>query len=205
VSQITHGVRAIFSSPRIYDGFQDLMGASRARQELVREFIRPAVGTRLLDIGCGTAAILSFLPQRVEYWGYDISAPYIQDAKNRFGARGHFHCGLFDALELDRIPKLDVVIAIGVLHHLDDSEAIGLFELARRALKRDGRAITMDPCFAHGQNPVARFLIGRDRGQNVRTADRYMALPRPHFGQIKGQLRHRAWIPYTHWIMECTK
>ena len=204
MTQITHGLRAIFSHPRIYDGFQDLMGASRIRRELVREFIRPVPGMRILDIGCGTAEILGFLPELVEYWGFDISERYIAAATDRFGARGHFHCGLFDAAQLEHLPAFDVVIATGLLHHLDDAEARNLFALSKRALKPAGRIIAIDPCLADGQNPVARLLIKSDRGQNVRSAEGYSALPGKHFNRVDGQLRHRSWIPYTHWIMECS-
>lgn len=203
MSQITHGVRAIFSSPRIYDGFQNLMGATRIRQELVRDFIRPKPGMRLLDIGCGTAEILSFLPQEVEYWGFDISSRYIDAAHARFGARGHFHCGLFSSHHVNELPEFDIVIAFGVLHHLSDDEARSLFALAKEAIKPDGRVVTIDPCFAEGQNPIARFLISKDRGQNVRAAEGYQGLPDLNFSKIDGQVRHRNWIPYTHWVMEC--
>lgn len=203
MSQVTHGLRAIFSHPRIYDGFQDLMGASRVREELVREFIRPHPGMKLLDIGCGTAVVLDFLPKTVEYWGFDISERYIAAASRRFFGRGQFHCGLFDAAQLADLPPFDVVIATGLLHHLEDAEARKLFDLTKRALKPNGRMITIDPCLAGGQNPIARFLINSDRGQNVRSSQGYRALPEQHFSQVSGQLRHRSWIPYTHWIMEC--
>ena len=203
MSQITNGVRAIFSSPRIYDGFQKVMGATRIRRELVRDFIRPKLGMRLLDIGCGTAEIVSFLPNEVGYWGYDISPRYIDAARARFSNRGNFYCGLFDSQQVARLPKFDIVIAIGVLHHLNDDEARSLFVLASDALDPDGRVVTIDPCFAPDQNPIARFLISQDRGQNVRSAEEYRALPHSKFGRIDGQVRHRNWIPYTHWVMEC--
>lgn len=203
MSQITNGMRAIFSNPFIYDTFQNVMGATRIRREWVRDFIRPVPGMRVLDIGCGTAQILDLLPKDVAYWGYDISERYIAAAKTKFGSRGHFHCGFFDVLQVESLPKFDLVIALGVLHHLDDMESRSLFELAKRALVPEGRFVTMDPCISPGQNPLARFLINRDRGQNVRIAEAYRALPTASFSMVNGQLRHRSWIPYTHWIMEC--
>jgi SAM-dependent methyltransferase len=173
------------------------MGAPYVRRELVSEFIRPAGGARVLDVGCGTAEILAFLPGDVDYWGFDISARYVDAAATKFGERGRFHCARLDARQIDSMPRFDIVIAIGLLHHLDDSDALGLFELARRALSAKGRVVTLDPCLAPDQNPIARFLIERDRGQNVRTAEAYRALPGSVFGNVQGQLRHRRWIPYT--------
>ncbi len=180
------------------------MGAQRMRRDLVANFIRPRPGVWILDIGCGTAEILPHLPDGVEYWGYDISQEYIDAARRRFGGRGHFECRQLDRAELEKLPKFDAVIAVGVLHHLDDPVAAEMFGLARDALGEGGRVITIDPCLAVGQNPIARFLIQRDRGQNVRTAEGYRALAASSFGRVEGMLRHRNWIPYTHWIMECT-
>ena len=64
--------------------------------------------------------------------------------------------------------------------------------------------ITIDPCIAAGQNPIARYLIFHDRGQSVRDSDGYQALASKVFSRVNGTLRHRRWIPYTHWIMECS-
>lgn len=205
MSQITSGVRAIFSSARIYDAFQNLLGASHIRRELVREFMRPVPGMRVLDIGCGTGEIIDFLPESVEYFGYDISPRYIDSAKRRFGKRAHFHCGIFDAQQANRLQPFDLVIALGVLHHISDIEACNLFKLAKGTLKPTGRVVTIDPCFVKDQNPFAHFLISHDRGQNVRTAEAYCALPGLNFGKIDGKLRHRSRIPYTEWVMECRR
>lgn len=204
MSQITHGLRAVFSNPRIYDSFQNLLGAADIRKDLVRNQMRLQAGMRVLDIGCGTAEIIDFLPPEVGYWGFDISAPYIDAAKLRFGARGTFHCGILDGQQVARLPKFDLVIALGVLHHLSDSEALGLFELAKAALVPAGRVVTIDPCFVAGQNPLAHFLIASDRGRNVRDQSGYRALPINSFREVDGFIRRRSRIPYTEWVMECS-
>jgi SAM-dependent methyltransferase len=46
----------------------------------------------------------------------------------------------------------DIVMAFGVLHHLDDAEGRELFRGARRALKPGGRFVTLDtPSFRNNQ------------------------------------------------------
>jgi hypothetical protein len=63
--------------------------------------------------------------------------------------------------------------------------------------------ITVDPCLTERQNPIARYLVRHDRGQNVRDSDGYLRIVQRTFPKVTGTLRHRSWIPYTNWIMEC--
>lgn len=203
--QITHGVRAILSNSLIYNLLQAIMGAHPVRQELINGHIRPRAGMRVLDIACGTAEILEYLPHEIEYVGYDISAKYISAARDRFGNRGEFYCGLFDKDAAAKLQPFDLVLILGGIHHMDDDLVRSLFSLTADAMAPTGRLITIDPCYADRQNPIARFLISHDRGQNVRTPQSYEALARSVFPQTNGTLRHRAWVPYTHWIMECSK
>ncbi|MCB4364624.1 methyltransferase domain-containing protein [Hydrogenophaga taeniospiralis] len=205
MGQITSGVRAILSSPIIYNSLQRMMGAHKSRQELVDKFICPASGSRILDIGSGTSEILQHLPANIEYWGFDISLEYVSAAKKKYGARGHFHCGLLSESLLADLPKFDRVLALGVLHHLDDGQAREVFSLAHKALEDNGRMIAIDPCLADDQSAIARYLISKDRGQNVRDAEAYATLANGSFPRVHGEIHHRRWIPYTHWIMECSK
>lgn len=204
MAQITSGLRALLSAPRLYSGFQALMGARRFRARFVSEFVRPAAGMNVLDIGCGPADILSHL-DGVNYWGFDISPAYIARAKARFGDRGSFRCKRLSLEDLQALPSFDVVLAIGVLHHLDDEQALELLTTARRALKVGGRLLTVDPCFVPGQNPVAKFIIEHDRGQNVRGEHAYEALMTRVFESPSVEVRDQAWVPYTHCYMEGTK
>lgn len=195
--QITHGVRSILSSPAVYTLFQNLMGARSGWRKITEDYMEAKTGHIVLDIGCGPADVLDYLPQ-VQYWGFDISPEYIEQASRKHGSRGRFYCKLFERSDLDELPKVDVALLSGVLHHLDDGDAHELLDLVAMALKPGGRLVTVDPCLSPDQNPVARFLIERDRGRNVRDEAGYSDLVQSRFADSRVEIVHRAWIPYTH-------
>jgi SAM-dependent methyltransferase len=203
MAQVTTGIRAMLSHPLVYSSLQRLMGAEKLRVRNVQNHVRPFPGMRILDLGCGTAEYLNALPTDIVYVGYDMSPLYIAAARKRFGGRGTFHCGLLERAEVATLEPFDLVLGTGVLHHLDDEAARRFMSVASAALKPGGRIFTVDPCYAPGQNPIARFLISRDRGQHVRDVEGYRSLPRGLAVEVTGTLIHRAWIPYTHWHMEC--
>lgn len=204
MAQITSGIRAILSSPFVYSAFQNIMGARGVRTTLVEEFVKPISGCAILDIGCGPADILAYLPE-VDYRGFDISDAYIAQANKQFGARGKFYCQQLTHSDVENMPQADIVLALGLLHHLDDESAIAVLQLASQALKPGGRLLTLDPCVDAEQNIVSRFLVGIDRGQNVRTGAGYESIASAVFESPRIDVRHRAWIPYTHCFMECTR
>jgi SAM-dependent methyltransferase len=86
--------------------------------------------------------------------------------------------------------SFDLVLATGILHHLDDSRALSLFELARKALKPTGRLITFDGCFVAGQPKLAKFVVSRDRGAFVRQPEQYSRLASASFGKVETFVRH---------------
>lgn len=202
--QITTGIRSILSHPTAYSAFQHLMGAKQGWTLFVNRYVRPKDGNTILDIGCGPADIVEYLP-KVDYWGFDISEEYIRKAKIKYGQRGRFYSKILTLDDLKNMPEFDLVIACGVLHHVNDQIANDIFKLAYAALKPDGRFVTIDPCFTPDQNFIARFLISKDRGQNVREQANYESLARDVFSKTDASIKHKAWIPYTHCIMERTK
>jgi SAM-dependent methyltransferase len=205
MGEITHGLRAVLSYSKMYDLFQGIMGARKGRSIFSTRYIRAQEGDRVLDIGCGTAETRDFLPA-VEYYGFDPNPKYIRAAQKRLrdvpGCT--FLCATIDEVVLGILPKFDIVLALGVLHHLDDEAVIRLANLAKVALKEKGRLILVDPCFVEGQSPVARFLAMLDRGQHVRDMKGYRDLMNTAFGVVQTEIRNDLIrFPYTHLIMEC--
>jgi cyclopropane fatty-acyl-phospholipid synthase-like methyltransferase len=99
-----------------------------------------------------------------------------------------------------------VVIAVGIVHHLDDAEAKQLFQIAYDALKSGGKLVTVDGVFTEDQSAAARWLLARDRGEYVRSEREYLKIASKVFDNIKPSIRHDLLrLPYTHLILECVR
>jgi cyclopropane fatty-acyl-phospholipid synthase-like methyltransferase len=102
--------------------------------------------------------------------------------------------------------NFDVVLALGIIHHLDDAEAGQLFQIAYGALKEGGKLVTFDGVYANGQSTAARWLLARDRGEYVRSEREYVAIASQVFSKVRPSVRHDLLrIPYTHLILECVR
>lgn len=193
----------MLSNAAMYSLVQRLLGATRARRCLVEDHLRPVAGERILDLGCGPGDILQLLPA-VEYVGVDASREYVEAARRRAGGRATFIRSDLRELSLDPSAPFDAVIAIGLLHHLDDGAAAAVAGLAAGALAPGGRLVTLDPGIEAAQGHLARWLIEHDRGRHVRSPEAYAALARPHFASVHPVVRRDlARVPYTHVIIEC--
>ena len=205
MGQTTAGLRAILSIPLVYETFQRLVGSPRVREALVDRYVGVRPGLRVLDIGCGPGVLVEYLPG-VAYTGTDVSAPYIEAARRRYGDRGTFHVGRVEDLDPNELGTFDVVIAKSLLHHIDEDEALHLFEVASTVLAEDGRLVTLDAAYAPDMSRAARFVVSRDRGQSILTPEGYEALARRRFADVEIEVQHDLLrIPYTHVFMSCSR
>lgn len=203
--QTTTGLRALLSSPRVYETWSQLVSGPDARPRMVRELIRPKAGDRVLDVGCGTGDWLSHLGD-VTYVGVDLSASYIDSARKRFDGHPSATFLVGDAAHLpEDLGRFDLAMVTGVLHHLTDDDARAMVDAVAAALKPDGRFVALENTYVEGQSRIARAIIDRDRGDHVRTPAGYEALATA-FGEVRTVVRHDLLrIPYTHCILECTQ
>jgi SAM-dependent methyltransferase len=196
-------VSTILSDPRVYLLNQSIIGGIRARRVVVEEYVRPSPGLRVLDIGCGPAYTAAYFPTP-EYYGFDISPQYIEFATRKYSSHGRFFAQLFDEAALSRVPRVDVVLMLGLLHHLDNHTAMQVLSLAKRAMQPGGRLFTVDGCYEPGQPWITRFLLDRDRGKFIRERESYVSLAGNVFGSVKAWPRNDLFhVPYSALILEC--
>jgi len=194
----------ILAIPIAYQSWWNVVGGPALAKVLVNEYVRPILGVRILEIGCGPGTIVSYLPPS-EYLGFDLSPKYIEMAKRRF-PKAHFVCERVSQFSLAKEQSFDVVLALGIMHHLEDAEARQLFQIAYDALRLGGKLVTIDGVWADGQSSAARWLLARDRGGYIRTESEYVEIASQVFSNIRPSIRHDLLrIPYTHLILECVR
>jgi SAM-dependent methyltransferase len=198
VDERNTGWRRVLTRPSAYEMAQGLIGAERAFDRLVAEYLRPAANMVLVDIGCGTGKLGKRLSS-LNYWGFDPNPGYIA-AAHRDQVPNTFVAAIGDRDLLSRLPRsADLVTLLGVFHHLDDSLVDQGARLAASLLAENGRMISFDPAFVDGQSTVAKRLAAADRGRFVRTPDQLERLLAPHFPKLQCSIEHSFLrVPYTH-------
>ncbi|MHB8448753.1 MAG: class I SAM-dependent methyltransferase [Rudaea sp.] len=209
MAEIRSGLRHVLSIAAVYDAFQTVVGAYAWHRRVLSHHVLPKLrkGAMILDIGCGTAEVLRHLPEDVHYHGFDRNGSYVAKAEWLFAKRqARFDCEEFGSELPDNGTRYDLILAIGLMHHLDDDDCMHLVTTAHNALADGGMMVTFDPVFTDDQSRIARFLIAHDRGRNVRRQNEYARLARTCFPHVEEILDQRPmFIPYTGLVLICRR
>lgn len=205
MSERTEALYRLVRIPAFYAWLQDLLGSRRASETLVERFIKPRAGSRILDVGCGPGSLRPYLGD-VRYTGVDLNPAHIRAAKER-GDPGDVYLVGNVVTDLSFEPEsFDIILLIGVLHHIDDAAAGVLFHRLSELLDKDGRIIACDGVYVERQRLAAKLMLDLDSGQHVRDEKGYSALrggaPLEAVVTVTNDLLR---VPYDHNIMVLTR
>jgi SAM-dependent methyltransferase len=201
LAQRISGAYRLITVPSIYKGLMFSLGADRAISRYVDEVLQPKPGMKVLDVGCGPANVLAYLPP-VDYTGIDLNEKHIAHARQRYGERGRFIVGNAAEDLKQEEQAFDLINVSALLHHLADDEAISLFRSLKRLLKQDGKIVTFDNVWLPSQRIVVKLINTLDSGMNIRTPEAYLGLLNGLGFDVETRVFHDLLrIPYDHVVM----
>ena len=198
------GFRHVLTFAPMYRLAQRVIGADRVMRVFASEIARCDASSVVVDIGCGTADIRPFLTAS-RYFGVEPNPSYADAARRRVHPPDHIvNRDVSDGALRRSLPeKADVVMMVGVLHHLNDDTALEALMLASSLICDSGRFVSIDPVLRPEQRRISRALVTRDRGRNVRSSEEMSQLFARQFPTVKLSNRSDLLrLPYDHVLME---
>lgn len=204
VTHINRGIRTVLEKPSVYNLFQSIIGGPQHRERHYKKYFSLKAGARILDIGCGTGVLLDHLSSDIEYVGFDMEQSYINFAQNKFKDKGRFFQARVGENQHPEFQNyFDAININALLHHLSDLDSKSLLRSCKEYLKTDGYIITADPVYFEHQSKIAKWLISKDRGQNVRTDKEYTSLAKAIYPKVETVLlKSYLRIPYSLFVMK---
>ena len=201
----------IVQHAKIYNRIQRTVGSARIwmslHEELYFEIQQMSQEDIWLDLGCGTAEFLAYLPPDMNYVGVDNNSKYIHHAQKRYAQRPNttFICGDWHdaAKQLNVSAPIKIISLLGLLHHLNDAQAKDVLTLSYNLLSDDGLIFSLDGCPCEESSLFERFFYWIDRGDFIRTESSMRSL----FPREIDTAIHSNWllVPYKYVLCRMNK
>lgn len=181
-------IRRLLSLGFFYDAVQNILGWYPFQIKVARKYIvgETKGALNICDVGSGTSKMLEYLPRSFRYTGIEPNNLYVKKAREKFGDRGVFLLGGFELLS-SLTHKYDLVMAIGVVHHLDDIQVRQFLSLALDVLDKKGFIFLVDPVRLVDSPLISRLLMKFDRGEFIRTKLEYDILFSDHDVRVESE------------------
>ena len=161
-----------------YDAYQSMVGGVSYRNRFISKMFKEFGMNSVVDLGCGTGAILNIFEDIEKYVGLDISDNYLEKAK-RVAEEKSFDCRFKNVVigqsgwsSVLSAEKNTTGIALGLYHHLPELNLRNLLSEFFDLYGSTAHMISVDPVIEVTSKPIARWFAENDRGEYVRSANK---------------------------------
>ncbi len=142
----------------------EVMEGARRYNRWIYDRVRKALGQRILEVGCGTGTITSFLVERQLVVGIDVVDDYVRSTGERYRDRPNIvvrRHDLTESVEPLRGYRFDSALSVNVLEHIANDEAA--MKAVYALLEPGGSFTVLVPC-----HPALLGSFDRDIGHHRR-------------------------------------
>ncbi|TME77079.1 MAG: class I SAM-dependent methyltransferase [Chloroflexi bacterium] len=146
----------------------EVMEGAHRYNRWIYDRVRGALGQRVLEIGCGTGTITSFMVDRQLVVGIDVVDDYIRSTSHRFDDRPNIvvrRHDLTESIDALRGYRFDSALSVNVFEHIANDE--GAMKAVYALLEPGGTFTLLVPC-----HPALLGGFDRDIGHHRRYTKR---------------------------------
>lgn len=153
---------------------------------------------KVLDLGSGNG-YLSTLFTSNGYLGYEIDSKLVNEAKFNY-PKYHFRVGDITKIDIGR--KFDLILIIGVIHHLNDEQFDSVLKVINRHIDKKGKILIIEAIPPISKyNFVGKLIRNMDRGNYVRSMISYKSKLNKKFKVVKALNVKGGFIDYAFFIL----
>lgn len=142
-------------------------------KKIIRKEMPNINKVRVLDFGCGTGVLASMF-NKSRYIGFDLDVDVVSFAEKKRPGYS-FKVGNATSFKIDN--RFDLILVVGVLHHLNDLEVKKTALIINRLLLAAGKVLIIEATHPiKSFNVIGTILRKLDRGSYVRNVDKYSEL-----------------------------
>lgn len=122
-SDILAGVKKMYDESGVYFSQtrrKSYLGGSNNWPVTQKYLDKLTPGMSVLDVGCGNGRLVSGLPDKIDYTGFDFSETLLAEARKRYPERDFFLRDAVYESSWRTLGKYDAIFCVAVIHHLPE-------------------------------------------------------------------------------------